>query len=158
MQVLVELPVEHLKYSSQILVIQAGSAVTVDQVTLQRGAPERLRFEGGAIVPGIPMMLRLMGRSADLLPEIAADNLVDMPVLPGKDTRQAMLCGAASALVGGTLHLVSRYRKALGKEVPVILSGGDGPRLAASIEPPILVKEDLVLHGLANVAQDIAMH
>ncbi|MCR9296174.1 MAG: type III pantothenate kinase [bacterium] len=138
-----------------LIVIQAGSAVTVDLVT---SSDQRTRFQGGAIVPGVPMMLRLLGQAADQLPEVDADALLggdlrEMPPLPGKNTEQAMLCGVASALVGGVMHLVSRYRDMFHDIqpeglLPVILSGGDGPRLAPYISEPLLVEPDLVQRGL----------
>lgn len=134
-----------------LIVIQAGSAVTVDLITAGRDVTEAT-FHGGAIVPGVPMMLRLLGRGADMLPELDADDLTELPELPGRNTEQAMLCGASSALVGGVLHLVDRYRTKYGKHVPVILSGGDGTRIAPYLPPPILDEPDLVLRGLLILA------
>ena len=134
-----------------LIVIQAGSAVTVDLITEGKGSIEAT-FLGGAIVPGVPMMLRLLGRGADMLPELDADDLTELPELPGKNTEQAMLCGASSALIGGVNHLVERYRKKYGKHVPVILSGGDGTRIAPYLAPPIVDEPDLVQRGLLVLA------
>lgn len=134
-----------------LIVIQAGSAVTVDLVFASAGK-ERPSFEGGAILPGVPMMLRLLGQAADMLPEVDADELLDLPPLPGKNTEQAMRCGSASALVGGVLHLIERYRNSYGSEVPVIMSGGDGMRIAQYIDPPLQVVSHLVQRGLLAVA------
>jgi pantothenate kinase type III len=159
--------------ASPLIVIQAGSAVTVDWVTYENG---KAFFEGGAILPGVPMMLRLLGTFADQLPELDADLLLsddlrDLPPLPGRDTEQAMLCGAASALVGGVRDLVDRYREKWDVErsgvsqvsegfgLPeVILSGGDGPRLAPYIPEPLVVVPDLVLRGLLVMATEISTH
>ncbi len=132
-----------------LIVIQAGSAVTVDLVS---GQP-RDAFEGGAIVPGVPMILRLLATAADMLPEVVADELTDLPDLPGRNTEAAMMAGAASALVGGVQHLVSRYRSAYGQDAPVILSGGDGLRLSPYIPQPLVVQSQLVLQGLLMFAQ-----
>ena len=55
-----------------LIVIQAGSAITVDWVESPR------RFCGGAIMPGVPMMLRLLSQAADLLPRVAADELLEL--------------------------------------------------------------------------------
>ena len=142
------------------IVIQAGSAVTVDLVarhsTSTQLTPQRDNsadtFCGGAIMPGVPMILRLLGKGADMLPELDADDLTDLPNLPGKNTEQAMLAGAASCLVGGAIHLVHRYRKQWGMETPVIISGGDGMRLAPFIDSPHQVKPHLVEHGLLELA------
>lgn len=153
--------------SRPLIVIQAGSAVTVDLVSSQvdsqvdsgtdsqvnSGADSGVNFEGGAIVPGVPMMLRLLGRAAEQLPEIDADELTSFPEIPGKNTLAAMKCGAASALVGGVQHLIQRYRLNFGKNVPVILSGGDGMRIASYIPPPLVVEPDLVQRGLLQLAR-----
>ena len=96
-----------LQGTKRLIVIQAGSAVTVDLVAIESGVST---FLGGAILPGVPMMLRLLGKAADMLPTIDASDLIELPSAPGKDTVQAMLLGAASSLVGGVIHLVERYR------------------------------------------------
>lgn len=134
-----------------LIVIQAGSAVTVDLVFTSAGK-ERPSFQGGAILPGVPMMLRLLGQAADMLPEVDADELLDLPHLPGKNTEQAMRCGSASALVGGVVHLIERYRSSYGRHVPVILSGGDGMRIAQYIDAPLQVASHLVQRGLLVLA------
>ncbi len=132
-----------------LIVIQAGSAVTIDLVT--RTAEGGDAFAGGAILPGVPMMLRLLGRGADMLPEIDADDLIELPPLPGKNTAAAMLCGTSSALVGGVQHLVGRYRDAFGPTTPVLISGGDGMRLSPYLAPPVRVQDHLVQRGLLRL-------
>lgn len=135
--------------SRPLVVIQAGSAVTVDLLLSEGGDS----FEGGAIVPGVPMMLRLLGASADQLPEMDADELTEMPEPPGKNTEEAMICGTASALVGGVRDLVTRYRKKYGNSISLVLSGGDGMRIAPYLEEPLIVHPDLVLQGLFEIAK-----
>lgn len=154
---------------SRAIVIQAGSAVTVDIINapasslvpvrneIQRQSqlrPQSLgSFEGGAILPGVPMMLRLLGKGADQLPQITAADLLSLPELPGKNTEAAMICGAASALVGGVSHLVSRYRQQYGQTIPIIISGGDGMRLRSYLTAPLIIKDHLVHRGLMRLAE-----
>lgn len=149
-----------LTTSRPAVVIQAGSAVTVDLIAAPTGElcqpPSLGSFEGGAILPGVPMMLRLLGKGADLLPEIDAAELLGLPPLPGKNTEAAMICGAASALVGGVLHLVERYRQQYGQAIPIIISGGDGMRLSPYVPAPWIVKDHLVHRGLLRFAEQIA--
>lgn len=147
-----------LTASRPAVVIQAGSAVTVDLIAAASDVTEPNSrvlgsFEGGAILPGVPMMLRLLGRGADLLPEIDAAELLRLPALPGKNTEAAMMCGAASALVGGVLHLVDRYRQQYGRTIPIIISGGDGMRLSPYLPAPLMVKDHLVHRGLMRLAE-----
>lgn len=134
-----------------LIVIQAGSAVTIDLVTPATSACTPV-FQGGAIVPGVPMMMRLLGEGADQLPKLHADDLTELPEIPGKDTEKAMLCGTSSALIGGVQHLVARYRESFGNQTPVILSGGDGPRIASYLNEPLHVETHLVQRGLLALA------
>lgn len=101
------------------------------------------------------MMLRLLGKSADLLPELDAEKLVNPPPSPGKNTAAAMLLGASSCLVGGVQHLVDRYRQQIGQNTPVVISGGDGPLLVSHLRQPIRVVTDLVLQGIREAASTI---
>ncbi len=126
-----------------LIVIQAGSAITVDWLEPPRS------FCGGAIMPGVPMMLRLLSKAADLLPEIAAKELLNLPPLPGTNTTAAMNAGVSSAVVGGVQHLVSRYREQHGQNTLVIVSGGDGPLLSPHLDGPVKIVDHLVLRGLA---------
>ncbi len=135
-----------------IVVLQAGSAVTIDLVTDRGGSSASAVYQGGAILPGVPMMLRKLGRAADQLPELEADDLVQLPELPGKNTQQAMQCGATGALVGGARYLLSRYREQFGMQVPAVVSGGDGPQLMPFLPEPTIELEQLVLHGLMQFA------
>ncbi len=141
-----------------MVVVQAGSAVTVDLVTDAATVSENAGclacFQGGAILPGVPMILRLLGRAADQLPELEADDLILAPDLPGKNTQEAMQCGATGALVGGAVYLLDRYRDRYGKQVAAVVSGGDGPQLLPYLSEPTIELQQLVLHGLMHFAID----
>ncbi len=141
--------------ADQFVVIQAGSAVTVDLVARHCGTKDgkpndRLCFLGGAILPGVPMMLRLLGRAADMLPELHASDLVRLPDLPGKNTESAMIAGCSSCLVGGVQHLIHRYQSKANVQ-SIIVSGGDGPLLAPYLDTPVTVVPHLVLQGIAQL-------
>lgn len=128
-----------------LVVIQAGSAITVDWFEPPQS------FCGGAIMPGVPMMLRLLSTAADLLPPVAAKELLNLPPLPGRNTTAAMNAGVSSAVVGGVQHLISRYRQQHGQHTLVVLSGGDGPLLSPHLLGPTEVIDHLVLRGLASL-------
>lgn len=144
----------HFSLTRPLLVIQAGSAVTVDLVdvanSMQRatGSKNADCFRGGAILPGVPMMLRLLSSAADMLPSVEPNELADLPPLPGRNSQAAMLAGVASSLIGGVQHLVGRYRQKFSAEIPIVLSGGDGPLLAPHLNGSIQEVDHLVLQGL----------
>ncbi len=145
----------HYADDRPLLVIQAGSAVTVDLLENSDDGM-RSRFSGGAILPGVPMMLQLLGKSGDMLPELEPQELVDLPPLPGRNSQAAMMAGVASSLVGGLQHVVERYRQKFGSQVRIVLSGGDGPLLRPHLTGRILVVDHLVLQGLRILVQSKA--
>lgn len=127
-----------------IIVIQAGTAVTVDFVDSE-GV-----FCGGAIMPGLGLSLQLLAAGTDQLPWLGNHFVNILPELPGKNTVQAISAGVNAALVGGASHLVQRYRNQSpnGPNVKVVLTGGDGSLLLPHIVKPAEFVEHLVLRGL----------
>ena len=130
--------------NSPIIVIQAGTAVTVDFVDSE-GV-----FCGGAIMPGLGLSLQLLAAGTDQLPWLGNHFVNILPELPGKNTVQAISAGVNAALVGGASHLVQRYRNQSpnGPNVKVVVTGGDGSLLLPHIVKPAEFVEHLVLRGL----------
>ncbi len=139
------------------VVIDAGTAVTVDFVD---GAGV---FQGGAIAPGLNMMLRALHEHTAALPLLryrdpesrsgdAPEGEERGPPAPpnpfGKDTPSAMLVGARSAVVGLARLLVDRYAEYFGAYPRVIATGGDAQALFEN--DPIVehIVPDLTLLGI----------
>jgi type III pantothenate kinase len=133
-----------------VVVIQAGTAVTVDLV--DAGGV----FRGGSIMPGLGLSLQLLAAGTDLLPWLGNHAVDALPALPGKNTEQAISAGVNAALVGGASHLVERYRSESkhGKTLKVIVSGGDGRLLMPHIPQPAEFVNHVVLHGLSLIGTD----
>lgn len=130
-----------------VIVIQAGTAVTVDLVD------ELGTFRGGSIMPGLGLSLQLLAAGTDLLPWLGNHAVDVCPTLPGKNTEQAISAGVNAAIVGGASHLVERYRSENfgNADNNVIVSGGDGHLLIPHIEKPAEFVEHLVLRGLSHI-------
>lgn len=129
-----------------LIVVQAGTALTVDWVD------EVGRFCGGAILPGVGLSLQYLAAGTDQLPWLPSHTIVDLPTLPGptlpgRNTEQAIAAGVHAAVVGGAKFLIDRYRN--GRPIPVVVSGGDGKLLRAAIESPVHYVGNLVLLGLS---------
>ena len=107
---------------SACVVIDAGTAVTVDFVD-GTGV-----FQGGAILPGVRMMLASLRAGTASLPEIAFEP-AEEPGPFGKDTRGAMLLGVRSAIRGAVRELVDAYALAYEGYPPVVATGGDAELL-----------------------------
>jgi len=130
-----------------VIVIQAGTAVTVDLVSATG------MFCGGSIMPGLGLSLQLLAAGTDLLPWLGNHAVDVWPTLPGKNTEQAISAGVNAALVGGAAHLVGRYRSEMNRAspIPVVISGGDGQLLMPHIAEPVEFLDHLVLRGLSRI-------
>ena len=135
-----------------VIVVQAGTAVTVDLVDTL-GV-----FRGGSIMPGLGLSLQLLAAGTDLLPWLGNHAVDVRPTLPGKSTEQAISAGVNAALVGGATHLVERYRREFpnGAEIKVVISGGDGQLLMPHIVEPVEFVEQAVLRGLSYIGTGIS--
>jgi type III pantothenate kinase len=115
----------HAKSEQACVVIDAGTAITVDFVDGE-GV-----FHGGAIAPGVGMMLRALHQETAALPKVEFPRQAagaDEPPF-GQGTREAMILGVRSAAVGMARLLVDRYAEAFGAYPTVIATGGDAPAL-----------------------------
>ncbi len=111
------------------VIVDAGTAITVDFVDGE-GV-----FQGGAIGPGLNLMLRALHEHTAALPEVvfeavpAVRSEADAEGAFGKDTRGAMLLGVQSAAQGMVRALVERYATAFGGYPQVVATGGDARTL-----------------------------
>ncbi|MBX3358005.1 MAG: type III pantothenate kinase [Phycisphaeraceae bacterium] len=127
------------------IVIDAGTAVTVDFVD---GAGV---FHGGAIAPGVRMMLVAMHEKTAALPavDLRPDLLPQEGEPPfGKTTPQAMAVGAVAAARGLAHTLIDRYADFYQAYPRVIATGGDAPLLFDGDELVEHIVPDLTLIGL----------
>lgn len=114
--------------SAQALILDAGTALTVDALGMRGGEPA---FLGGAIAPGPELLSRAMGRGAAQLFEVETRGLEPerVPAL-GRSTREALESGIVHGLRGAARELVERIAQSAGLEqAPVFLCGGAAPLL-----------------------------
>lgn len=142
------------------IVIDAGSAVTVDWVDTQ-GA-----FRGGSIFPGVRLMAKALHDYTALLPLI---DVTDSAPLPGRSTPAAMNAGIFWAVAGGirTLvqQLVTQAEPALdaAHHVDVFLTGGDTALLASTLQRLLtphpawrfLPRPNMTLEGIRLTAESL---
>lgn len=147
--------------NTAVSVVDVGTAVTVD------GLDADGTFRGGVILPGIAsMQTALHQQTADLPPPRPEDWATDPRPRPPlaynptpTATQAALASGALAAVVGGIQFAVTQQRRALAGEnggAEVLLTGGDGRRIAALLDIPHHFHADLVLHGLEIIAADSA--
>lgn len=124
-----------------VIVLQAGTALTVDSV----GADGV--FNGGFILPGPQMWLDSLSSAAQL-PYFPPENIDWTSTQPGNSTQTAILGGAVHGLRGAACGAVTAHRAACPElaQARVVLTGGWGAYLADATGG--VYEADLVLHGL----------
>lgn len=122
------------------VVVDAGTAITVDCCNDQG------HFLGGAIAPGVNMMLDALHEKTAKLPRV---NL-EPPTAPfGRNTEQAIQHGIYHGVRGMVKELVENYATELGFWPDIIATGGDSARLFEDWELVHAVAPDLTLYGIA---------
>jgi type III pantothenate kinase len=124
------------------IVIDAGTAITVDFVDGEG------TFQGGAIAPGLAMMLRALHTGTAALPSIRFEPPGAGEGPFGKDTTGAMRAGVRAAAVGLVHELVDRYAEYFGAYPQVVATGGDAHTLFADDAIVEHLVPDLQLIGL----------
>jgi len=134
----------HRAPNQPVLAIDAGTCITLEFVD-SAGV-----YQGGVIAPGIRMRLRAMHTFTARLPLVDWNGTGQEAPLVGKSTRECLLAGAVTASAAELDGLVDRYRQ----EYPgmlVLLTGGDGPALAASMKNRIFAVPHLLMEGLNKI-------
>jgi type III pantothenate kinase len=129
----------HRKYGGPALVVDLGTATTLDAVN---AAGE---FVGGAIAPGIGISLDALSASAGHLPRAELDQ--PGSVL-GRSTMECLRSGAYYGFLGQLEGLIGRASSELGPETQVIATGGFGPWLAGVSALVHHLEPHLTLDGL----------
>jgi len=125
---------------SKCLVVTSGTATTIDALS------ERGKFIGGLILPGTELMQSSLTEATDQL-EIIRGQYESFPL----NTADAMLSGALQAFCGA----VERQRMLLGKNVPIILSGGGADVLEPYLGRAVQKVDNLVLRGLLLISKEV---
>lgn len=134
--------------SEPLVVVDAGTAVTIEAVTARR------TYLGGAIGPGPQLSAAALGRGTAQLPAIDVGR--KMPEAIGRSTHDALRSGTLGLFVHGVGGLVEATCAALNPSDPasvkVVTTGGWAPLLAAQHPRLADVQPHLVLVGLARLA------
>ena len=130
---------------SAVAVIDAGTAITVDFVDGEG------TFHGGAIAPGVGMMLRALHDHTAALPELAFDPGARGPF--GKTTAHAMQVGVRGAARGLVRELVEHFAEHYEAYPRVLATGGDAAALFEEDEFVERIIPDLQLIGIQRTIE-----
>ncbi|EMI18187.1 Bordetella pertussis Bvg accessory factor [Rhodopirellula maiorica SM1] len=147
----------HNRYTAPLIVIDAGSAVTVDLVNAA-GA-----FAGGAILPGLTLQTNALTMGTAALPMIDWQNS-DVVSIPGRNTVGAIRLGVLTSVTASIDRLIAYYSQRLDSQrlhsqrssettqpPVVILCGGDAAVISPHIQSKHVTHTHLVCQGLLDL-------
>lgn len=133
----------YLKPNSDVLVVDAGTAITYDF------ADADLNYWGGNISPGIDLRLRSLHEFTQKLPAVEpkpTDQLL------GNDTESAILSG----VIQGIVFEMNGYMDTIKIKYPqlsIFLTGGSAFYFDTMLKNTIFVEKNLVLIGINRILQ-----
>ncbi len=125
-------------------IVDAGSAITLD---LLRADGTHL---GGAILPGVNTSRADFERIFHYLD--FTDPAIGRADEPANSTAAAIHVDYARDSLEELCILVQRWQIHLAKNAPILLAGGDAPRVLCALDHPIRLVPDLVFRGMRRLA------
>lgn len=129
----------HALHRGACLVVNAGTATTIDMLAASG------EFSGGLILPGDELMRRALAGNTAQLP-FAAGHYRAAP----RNTADAIASGCLTAQLGAIRLMFERI--AAQPDAVCLLSGGAAARLESLMTIPFRRVDNLVLKGLAHIA------
>jgi len=139
----------HAKYSGDLIVVDFGTATTIDAIDFN-GA-----YKGGIIAPGLNLSLDALVGNTAKLPRIAIARPATDSVI-GTNTEDQMLIGIYWGYVAMMEGLITRMRDQIGRSARVIATGGLAVLFHGHAGLFDVVDPDLTLDGLALLARRAA--
>ncbi|MEP6702342.1 MAG: type III pantothenate kinase [Betaproteobacteria bacterium] len=124
------------------LIITVGTAVTMDALD------DRGTFVGGLIVPGFGLMLDALEAGTAGL-RVPSGEFQNFPT----NTSNALMSGGVHALAGAAERMSRLLAQRTGRQPRILLAGGAAPKLAPHLSLTYTMVDNLVLEGLALIAE-----
>lgn len=127
--------------AGDVVIASAGTALTIEVLTADGD------YLGGDILPGYRLMLQALAHNTAQL-DRAAGQVCDFP----QGTEDALATGVVDALCGAIERVVRRLAAQRQQAPQVLLTGGDAALLRPHLPFDARIVDNLVIYGLANVA------
>lgn len=134
------------EFQSSCLIVDAGTAVTIDALD------DDGNHLGGQILPGAETMLASLSSTTSDLPlvkTLAKVSAADLSIF-GRNTTAAIREGTQNA-VNGAIERALRIMREGGHEPTVVLTGGGSSRILGALNEVPLHRPHLVMQGLAHM-------
>jgi len=128
-----------------VCIVDCGTALTLDALSAQG------EFLGGVILPGDASMRAGLLAHAQGIRETKG-NAADCFA---RSTADGVAAGTLFGSIGAIERIIKEYRRALGKAMQAVITGGDAAELIPHLGFTAIVAPDLVLKGLALIAEQL---
>ena len=136
----------HELYGGECIIVDFGTAITIDIVN------QRRQYIGGIIAPGPGISLWALSEKTALLPVIA----IKKPKgILGKETKESMLAGIIYGFSSLCDGIVCKLKKRYCRNAKVIVTGGFSKLIGPYCETADKIDPDLTLKGLRLIAGDL---
>ncbi len=131
------------KPGQDILVIDAGSAITIDFIDASGN------YQGGIISPGLAMRYKALTDYTARLPLVSPGNTRG---LAGNDTISSISLGVQNGIIFEIDRYIEEYREKY-PNIFIIMTGGDADFFEKSLKNRIFVNQNLLLEGLNRILE-----
>ena len=128
---------------SDLLVVDAGTAITIDLVTADKA------YHGGNISPGTSLRFRSLHEFTENLPLVTAD---ESPGLMGSDTEGAIASGVLNGIIFELNGYINEQKKRY-PDLKVVMTGGDAKIFDKMLKKSIFVDSNLNMFGLHRILE-----
>jgi len=135
-------------FGAPVMVLDFGTAITLDYLSAPTGREPLPVYLGGAIMPGIELAAEALARGTARLPRVS---LLEPRRVIGRTTAESIQAGLAHGYLGAIQTLVERAREEIGQAVRVVATGGDALNLSAHLPFLHAIEPDLTLYGLRQI-------
>lgn len=135
-------------HGAPLLVLDFGTAVTLDYLAPPEREGGKPVYKGGAILPGMRMSAASLARGASQLPNV---DLVEPSRVIGGTTADSIRSGLVFGMMGAIAGIVERAREEIGMACRVVSTGGDAEWFRDRIPYLHDVQPDLTLYGLRQI-------
>jgi len=138
-----------LKYRSPLMVIDAGSAITIDYIDA------KYNLKGGLILAGINLTAKALNNYASLLPIININEYKDKKISRkqsylSNNTDDAIFYGIINPVISCIEDFYNSFNV---KDLKIILTGGDSNIIYnyLSLKKNTYIEKDLIFQGMKNL-------
>ena len=135
-------------YGAPALILDFGTAVTLDYLAGPTVGDPLPSYMGGAILPGVEMSAEALAKGTAKLPRI---ELIEPRRVIGRTTDESMRAGLMRGYIGAIQSLVECAREEIGSAVPVYATGGDALDLRHNLPFLQEIEPNLTHYGLRQI-------